>query len=134
LRLAAELRSASMGSRRKGNVTRSGFVVLIGLVDGDAAEIFGQLQQALVVVIPVGGCFIDHHSALVREAELDETGLANVGARPARLSGVEAIVKERGFEHCIPVAGEKSVLSSVAVGVFAVLPFSADPLLLTARC
>src|SRR6476659_865555 len=48
----------------------SGFFVLVGFVDGNAAEIFRQLQQALVVVIPVGGGLVNHHDALVGEAEL----------------------------------------------------------------
>src|SRR6516164_1673734 len=59
----------------------SAFVVLINVVDGDAAEIFHQVEQVLVALVPLGGYFKQEHDALVRPAKLDEAGPANVLAQ-----------------------------------------------------
>ena len=57
-------------------------------------------QQALVVIVPVGGRFIDHHSALMREAKLDESSLADIGTQPARLFHI-FIVSELGASQTL---------------------------------
>src|SRR4051812_25634767 len=71
-------------SQRNSSVLMSGFVVLVWFVDGDTTKVLGQFQKPLIVVVPVGGRFVDHHDALLGETELHEAGLANVGLQPAR--------------------------------------------------
>src|SRR5271157_1736895 len=63
----------------------SAFVVLINIVDRHASEIFHQVQQVLVSLVPLGGNLVEEHDALVRPAQLDKAGLANVIAQPAYL-------------------------------------------------
>src|SRR5208337_2323818 len=62
----------------------SAFVVLIKVVDDHAAEVFHQIKQVLIALVPLGGDLVEKHDALVRPAKLDEAGLADVAAQPAR--------------------------------------------------
>src|SRR5713226_3123756 len=81
----AELRAARTagGGCPHVNVPLLGFFVLAGLVDGKAGEILGHLEDVLVALVPRRGSFVDHHYALLSEAELHKTGLPDVGAQPA---------------------------------------------------
>src|SRR5215472_87540 len=65
-------------------VVRLSFIFLVGVVDGEGAEILYQVQQVLIVLIPLGGDLEEEHDALMRPSELDEAGLADVIAQPAR--------------------------------------------------
>src|SRR5947209_7436053 len=60
---------------------RRGSVFFIGVVNHDAAEILGQVKQALVALVPFGGSLVDEHDALVRPAQLNEAGLADICAQ-----------------------------------------------------
>src|SRR5271165_6093730 len=76
----------------------SAFVVLINVVDGHAAEIFHQVQQVLVALVPLGGNLVEEHDALVRPAKLDEAGLPDVMAQRARfvhvlVAGISGVLK-----------------------------------------
>src|SRR5271157_3330629 len=62
----------------------SAFVVLINVVDDHAAEVFHQVQQVLVALVPLGGNLVEKHDALMRPAQLDEAGRANAVAQRAR--------------------------------------------------
>ena len=55
-------------------------VRIVGLVNHDAAIFLGDVQQALVAVVPLGGNLAQEHRSLVRPAQLQKPGLADVGA------------------------------------------------------
>ena len=55
-------------------------VILVWLINRNSAEVFRQFVQALVVVVPFGGSFVDQHHTLMGESELHEARLANLGA------------------------------------------------------
>src|SRR6185437_16262316 len=50
-------------------------VFLVGFVNGDAAEVVQQFDDALVAFIPLGGGLVEKQRALVGPAQLDEAGL-----------------------------------------------------------
>src|SRR5438105_5014405 len=79
-RLRSGFRRAAQTPRKR---LKLGFVVGPGVVNGEAAEIFGDFHQPLVMVIPLGGRFVEHHHALKSKTELNEAGLAEIGAQPA---------------------------------------------------
>src|SRR6516225_2418016 len=56
----------------------SGLVCLGGVVHHHAAEILGELEQALVAFVPLGARLIDEHGTLKRPAQLDKTGLPHI--------------------------------------------------------
>ena len=65
-------------------------LVVVAIVDDDAAEFLGGIQQGLKAVIPLGRCFVEKNHAAVGEAKLQVAGLANMpeqGRRRARFSG-----------------------------------------------
>ena len=64
------------GMTQSGHELELGFVVRAGLVDGNAAEVFGHLDQPLVVLIPFSRGFIQHHYALECKSELNKSGFA----------------------------------------------------------
>src|ERR1700685_3809664 len=68
-------------------------VVLVRFVDRDAAEIFGELQQALVAVVPFGAGLAEKHRSLIGPAELQESNFADVGAQPARIFYIVAVAE-----------------------------------------
>src|SRR5271166_3679193 len=96
----------------------SAFVVLINVVDGHAAEVFHQVQQVLIVLVPFGGNLVEEDDTLIRPAKLDEAGLADVLAQRARffhvvvagkvdvLKPLHQVVELVALEHFL-VHGEK---------------------------
>src|SRR5690242_4142960 len=64
------------------------FIVLIGLIDHNAAKFFRSIDQTLIAVVPLGGKFVEKDRALIWEPNLDKAGLADVGAKPASLFDV----------------------------------------------
>jgi hypothetical protein len=53
-----------------------GLFVRAGSVDGNAAEILRDFHEPLIVVVPFGGDFVNHHHALKSESELHKTSFA----------------------------------------------------------
>src|SRR3954469_10872755 len=51
-----------------------GLFVRAGTIDGNAAEILGDFHEPLIVVVPFGGDFVNHHHTLKSESELHKTG------------------------------------------------------------
>src|SRR5207248_6826127 len=66
-------------------------VVLLGFVDGDASEIFGNFQQALITVIPLSADFAEEHRSLISPAELQKSNFAGVSAQPAGIFHIIAV-------------------------------------------
>src|SRR5215469_10549154 len=60
-----------------------GFVVRPGIINRQAAKIFGDFNQSLIVLVPFGGRLVEHHDALKSKSELDESGLTKIRAQPA---------------------------------------------------
>src|SRR5438309_10749975 len=54
-----------------------------GVIDRDTTEIFGEVDQTLVTVVPLGAGFVEKHAALVGRSELHETSFAHIGTQPA---------------------------------------------------
>src|SRR5580765_7688129 len=46
------------------------FVVLVGLVHGEAAELVGDFEQVLIAVIPIGAELTEKHGSLVGPTQL----------------------------------------------------------------
>src|SRR5437868_2242575 len=62
---------------------RSVLVVLVGFIDGNAAEVVRKFDQALVALVPFGAGLVKHHRSLVGPAKLKEPGFAHVSTQPA---------------------------------------------------
>src|SRR5437870_1430840 len=70
------------GDARRSTVSLVLFVGA-GFIDRDTTEIFGEFDQTLVTVVPLGAGFVEKHAALVGPSELHETSFADVGTQPA---------------------------------------------------
>ena len=57
-----------LGLRQPAPIAQLAFVILVRFVDGDAAEIFGDFEQALVALVPIGADFAQKHRSLVGPA------------------------------------------------------------------
>src|SRR5581483_5626831 len=73
--LISELNAGQLTAECCGSVR----IVLVRLVNGEAAELLGNIEQVLVAFVPRGGDLAQKNRSLVRPAELDEAGLAGVG-------------------------------------------------------
>src|SRR5580704_17549281 len=73
---------------------RLAFFVLIRFVHGQATELFRDVKQALVALIPLGAHFTKEHGTVISPAQLKMPYLAGVSAQPA---GVFHIVAVREF-------------------------------------
>src|SRR5215471_19762470 len=80
LRFTHMLRARAPAPHKPATQSLSIFFVGAGFVDGDAAEILGQLDEALVAVVPFGAGLVEEHASLKGPAQLHEASLPRVGA------------------------------------------------------
>src|SRR6202046_4208903 len=67
------------------------FFVLVGLIQGQAAELVGDFEQVLVAFVPLRADFAEEHRPLVGPTQLQKSYAADMSTEPASVFHIVAV-------------------------------------------